>query len=225
MPEQTLTIPDINPSTEAQKYFGYGVPAIKNAEEKAKVFDVLQLIKGEIKRLDADRKKFTDPLRNTVNSIIERYNLVINPLKTAETNFKNAIEIYDREEAARIAKENERLRVEAEERARKEKEKLEKQAEKAAEKGNIEKAESLRAQAQEKAATPIIAPTVHQMKTPGLSYVDTWDVEIIDKRFIPIDYLMPDIGGLEAFAKRTQGKSEIPGVKFNYRRIVRATSR
>jgi hypothetical protein len=223
MTEQSLTVPE-KITTPAAEFIGK-MPVVKSTEEKRIVFDNLQLIKGEIKRLDADRKAFTDPIRKTINAIIERYDTILNPLKQAETAFKKAIETFDSAEAARIAKENERLRVEAEAKARKEQERLAKQAEKAAEKGNIEKAESLRAQAEEKAALPVVAPVIQQEKTKGLSYVDTWDVVVLDKKIIPTDYLMPDIGGLEAFAKRTQGKGEIPGVRFVHRRIVKATSR
>lgn len=223
MTENKLVVPEVI-TTPAEKFFGI-IPVIKNAEEKKVIFDGLQLVKGEIKRLNADRKSFTDPIRETINKIIARYDVVLIPLETVEKNFKRALEVFDRAETERIAKENERLRVQAEEKARKDTEKLEKQAEKAAEKGNTEKAESLRAQAREKAATPVVAPVIQQEKTKGLSYVDTWDVIIIDKRFIPIDYLIPDIKELEALAKRTQGKGEIPGVEFKHRTIVKSTSR
>jgi hypothetical protein len=223
MNEQSLSAPE-NITTPAAEFIGR-MPVVKTSADKQVAFDNLQLIKGEIKRLDADRKAFTDPIRKTINAIIERYDLILNPLKAAEVNFKKAIETFDSAEAARIAKENERLRVEAEEKARKEQEKLARQAEKAAEKGNAEKAESLRALAQEKAATPVVAPVIQQEKTKGLSYVDTWDAVVVDKKLIPNDYLIPNIPEIEAFAKRTQGSGVLPGVRFVHRRIVKATSR
>lgn len=126
-------------------------PVVKSAEDKQKRFDELQLIKGEIKRLDADRKSFTDPIRNLFDRIKARYDETINPLKEAENLYKKAILDWDDAEEKRIAEENRKAREEAERKAkaeedrkRKEKEEQERQWREKEEKARKEREEAER---------------------------------------------------------------------------------
>jgi hypothetical protein len=117
---KSLIVPDVTNALIGK------LPVIKSAEDKQKRFEELQLIKGEIKRLDTDRKGFTDPLRAIFEKIKARYDETINPLKLAEEVYKKSILAWDEAEAKRIEDENRKARLKAEEDARKEEARLRK---------------------------------------------------------------------------------------------------
>ena len=117
---KSLIVPDVTNALIGK------LPVIKSAEDKQKRFDELQLIKGEIKRLDTDRKGFTDPLREIFDKIKARYDETINPLKRAEEIYKKAILGWDEAEAKRIEDENRKAREKAEADAKREEDRLRK---------------------------------------------------------------------------------------------------
>lgn len=223
--EQILIIPESKEISKTLKVnfdikpYIEKAPQIKNSTEQLQINEHLKIIKGEIRRIDAERKEFTGPLNIFIDKIIASANLLLNPLKRAEDNIKNSLTNWEISERKRIAAENEKLRVEAEEKARKEKEALEKKAEKARQSGKIEKAESLLEQAAEAYASPVIAPIVLKSSAPGLSFSDKWSAEVIDDKLIPREYLIVNQSALDDAAQRTAGKIEIPGVKINHRLV------
>lgn len=223
---KTNTIPEAPQKIELSKNVAEFVSQpviIKSIESNEIVADQLAQIKGEINRLDADRKTFTKPLDDLKKAIMERYEQAIKPLKQFEINAKNALSQWDYIERARIAKENERLRLEGEEKARKEQEKLSKQAEKAAAKGNEEKAEELRQKSEMVQSAP--APVVQQQKASGISFKTKWRCEVIDPDLIPRSYCMPDQKRLDNVVNAMAGKIEIQGVRIIEEKIVASASR
>lgn len=138
---KSLMVPDVT-----QALIGHP-PVIKSAEDKQKRFDELQLIKGEIKRLDTDRKSFTDPIRAVFEKIKARYDQTIDPLKLAEEVYKKSILAWDEAESARIAEENRKAREKAEADAKKEEDRLRKIREDQ-ERVQREKAEAARKEAE-----------------------------------------------------------------------------
>ncbi len=87
---------------------------INTVADNLALSESLKLVKGEIRRLDADRKSFTDPINEQIARIIARYKEAIDPLKQYENVAKEAMIIWDNAERQRIAAENERRRIEAE---------------------------------------------------------------------------------------------------------------
>lgn len=217
--EQSLLVPDVIQALSGKP------PVIKTEQDKLKAVDELQRIKGEIKRLDADRKTFTDPLNAVVKAINERFKLSLNPLSLAEEVYKKAITAWDVAEQERIRKENERLQREAEEKARKEQERLAKAAEKAAAKGDEAKAEELQQKAIQAQEQPVIAPVIQPRKVAGISYKDKWTAVVADLNLVPRDYLIVDQKKLDAVAQATGGTIRIPGVVIKHEKVMSSASR
>lgn len=195
---------------------------IQSNEQNLVIANNLALVKGEKKRLDADRRSFTDPINKVIDAIIARYKLQITPLENYETAAKNSMANWDTSERNRIAAENEKLRQEAAEKARKDAEKLEKKAEKAEAKGNAAAAEELRQMAENVQTAPV--PVIQQQKASGVSFKTVWDVEITDASKVPGNFLMPDIDRIKAVVGAMAGKIEIPGVKVTARQVVSSRS-
>lgn len=221
MKEQSITLEvDFDVNLYADNPF-----EIKSAAEKDMAFEHGQKLKAAKKRIESERKSYTDPLNDIINRMIASAKVFITPMDKAELNIKNAVYAWDMKERARIDAENEKARVDAQEKARKEREKLEKQAEKAQQSGKVEKAESLRTQADIVAQTPVVAPVIQQQKTSGQSYVDNWEVEIVDKALIPLEYMEPNLKALKEKGNATAGKIEVSGVKFVNKPIMRMSSK
>jgi hypothetical protein len=143
----------------------------------------------------------------------------LKPLQSADNDLKDKLGKYAAEQERLALVEQRRLQAEAEEKARKEREKLEIRIEKAKVKGNIEKAEMLKEQAE----TIIPFAPMGQIKKPevdGLSFYDGYDFEILDINLIPRKFLMPDEKGIRLFIKATKGMREIPGVRIIVKKIA-----
>lgn len=148
---------------------------IKTGDEyEAAGFD-LQAIKTAQKTLEAERKKITVPLNQVVDAVNALFKKPAAALNEAEEVIKTAMIGYNNEQ--------ERIRREAEAKAaeqlRKDREKLAAQAAKAAEKGQVEKAAALEAQAATLPTTVEIAPTAP--KVSGISGRSTWQAAVKDK--------------------------------------------
>lgn len=196
---------------------------IESTEQNLTIADNLAKVKGEIKRLDTDRRSFTDPINKVIDAIIARYNLAINPLKAYEIAAKNVMADWNTRERNRVAKENERLRLQAEEKASKEAERLAARAEKAEAKGNAQKAEELRQMAENVQSAP--APVVQQQKASGVSFKTVWEIEVTDHSLIPVVYMIPDVDRIKKVVNAMAGKMEIPGIRIIEKQVVSSTSR
>lgn len=146
-----------------------------------------------------------------------------NPLKDAESNIKNEILCFSREQE-RIRLETEaKARREAEEAARKDKERLEKEAEEAAGEGRAEEFEQKAAAAEEVTVEdhmPVAQPTPSTPK--GTTVKDKWKAEVIDLRalvkavhegIVPINAIKADEVYLGQRARSDKGSLKIPGVR------------
>lgn len=200
-------------------------PVIKNEQDKLKAVDELQQIKGEFKRLDADRKTFTDPIRKTIDAINARYKKTLDPLALAESVYKQSILAWDQAEEKRIKELNDKLEREAKEKQAKEAAKLEKQAQKALESGNEEKAQELQEKAAEVIQAPTNAPVVQPQKTSGISYKTVWSFQVEDAALIPREYLIIDQAKLDRLAQANDGNFNIPGGKCVSKQVMSSRSK
>lgn len=154
---------------------------------------------------------------------------LMDPLENAERKIKSAMSAYALEQQRFARIEQERLRLEAEEKARKERERIEAQALKAIDKGDEEKAEALLEKAEcVQAIAPIVAPSYHA--PAGVSTRTVWKASVIDPQKVPayhtgIEIRKIDEGALNRIAQMTKGPSQIPGVQFYEDQVISARTR
>lgn len=157
------------------------------------------------KSLLAEKKKFTAPLED------------------AERIVKRTIAGYlAEEERKRNEIEAERARVEAIARAKAEAEY--RKAQDASASGNNAKADAIIDKAYAElenatAAAPVVpdAPTAH-----GLALVENWKFQIIDKKLLPAEYLIPDEIKIGRVVRALKGEANIPGVRVYSEKTVSA---
>lgn len=147
-------------------------------------------------------------------------NKFLDPLEAAERVVKQKMAAYldeqdrkRREEEARQAEE-----------LRKQQEKARKQAEKEEAKGNIEKADLIRQEAQE-SALRAPAAQVPQPKAEGIKKIEKWHYKITSLDRLPKKYMIPNDKMLQDLASATKGKVDIPGVQFYSETLIAASAK
>ena len=183
----------------------------ENAGEK------LKEVKGIQKRLESQRKLFTQPLDQAKSAIMDFFRKPEEKLKQAESTLKRAMDGYYQEQE-RIARE---AQARLDEQARKEREKLEAQAKRAAESGKTEKADILLTKAAMVDAPVVVA---QQTSVSGQSVRKDWDFTIEDASLIPREYLMPDESKIRKMVKAFKEDAKIPGVKAFSKNIISSRS-
>ena len=179
---------------------------------------ILQMVKGKLKQIDDKRKEITKPLDQAKKSIMDLFRKPLDKLQEVEKIIKNALIIYqDIQENIRKEEEN-RLRIEAE----KERAKLERKAQRIEEKGDVEKAEEIRQEA-EIIQAPIVAPKID--KVAGISFREKWYAKITNFKILPDEYKLPDMQLLNKIAQSSQGKLQIAGVEFRSEKIATSISK
>jgi len=181
--------------------------------------EALKRIKKRIKAVEAERKKMTDPLNKAKTAIMDFFRGPIETLKQAEAGLKGKIGAYTEErerirlEAERKAREEaeaERRRLQAEaEKARREAEELAAKDAKAAEEARLKAAETEMAADLVETKTPDAAPSVD-----GLSKRVTWHFEITDPAQVPDEFKTIDEKRLGEVARTMKERASVPGVRF-----------
>lgn len=183
--------------------------AIRSPAAATEANTQLRHIKIRRKQLDDMRKQLVAPIDEARGKIQALFREPLEALKHAETNYKNALLDYQREER-RIAqeaarRETERLRKLAEAKA--------KRAEK---RGDTEAAEELREQ-------PIIVPTAAPTALEGTSVLVLWRAELVDIRELcraiadgkaPADLVRFDQAAGNRLATALKDAADVPGVRF-----------
>lgn len=164
---------------------------------------------GEILREIATIKKgikerFADPKKKASEAhkaICNLENELLAKVTERETEIRQKMTAFYEAEQKRIAAEQERQRQEAEAMAA-----LAAEAEAA---GDMETAAEAVAVAAVTESTVTAAP-----KAAGISMREVWRAKVVDPNKVPREYLIVDQSALDAIAKATKGKLNIPGVEF-----------
>lgn len=181
----------------------------QTATEMAKEIKVYQ------DQVDAERRKFTDPLNSVIKHTNDRFRPALTASKDAIALLRKKVTDHNLK-MEKIAREEQAKR---DEQARRQREKLEAQAAAAAEKGQTEKAEAIA----ERAET-ISAPTVVPVAPKGASVRKAWKGKVTDIKALckaigdgltPPTLVIADQKALDSMAKATKGSMEIPGVQFS----------
>lgn len=221
----TLTAAAVSLAKEASKVIIEAKSyTISNAAQYQNSVELLKRIKGVASKLDAERISQKAPILQAGRDVDALYKADIESLNQAERVLKAAAVKYDQEQRRAVAALQEKLRIEAETKARKEREKLEARAAKAEEKGQDEKAESLRDAAEQvQAFVPVVATI--QPKMAGVSTRVNWTYRIVDVNALPREYMIPNEAMLTALAKSTKGSIPVAGVEFYSEDVLAVSNR
>ena len=179
---------------------------------------LLRMVKDLSKKLDEERRKITKPIDQAKKAVMDLFRKPQGSTIEAEKIIKTKMIAWDNEQERKRKAEEDRLRKEAEEKEKREKDKLLRKAEKAEQKGNEEKAEELREEAED---VTVIAPTIPKAeKTEGSHFTKKWYAEVVDKSKIPLQYMQPDMDKLNKQARATKDEIEVPGVVFKFEKVL-----
>ena len=175
----------------------------------------IKVVQGKVNEIfDPQIKKAHDAHR----AALDTKRKFMDPLVATERSLKQQMIEYDREQERIAEKERRRLQHEADEKARKERERLEAHAAKL-------KTEKRRDEILAKAET-VVAPVVEVPKaTPkasGTTVLITWDPVVEDKAKVPEMFKLVDITALKRLGRTKDQPSDIPGIRWEEKRTMRA---
>jgi ATPase subunit of ABC transporter with duplicated ATPase domains len=189
---------------------------VTNNEENTLATTFIKNVKSLIKEIGVELDPGIKKANELHKHLTQQKKRILEPLQAAEQTAKLIVSRFLTEQE-KIRKEEERKeREKAEAAEKKRKEELLKQAENHEAKGNTEKAEERRQQAEE---TYIPAPVIESKvaKQEGVSTIQKWTFEIVNKSLIPIGFMKPDevaIGGVvRALKNKEKAEQTIPGIR------------
>ena len=197
---------------------------INNEEDNIKAGNFLKQIKPVMKNI----KEYWKPLKESASKahkdLCEREKVMLKPLEEAETQIKAKMSVYITEQEEKARREQEALRKAQEEEA------LKQLAE--AEKLKSEGKE-FEAQMQEEMAYAIdtvktvVQPTIQ--KQEGISYVDDYEIVVVDNSKVPtyvngIEIRPVDVQAIKKLAKASKGQIQIEGIKILSKKNIRTRS-
>lgn len=194
----------------AKDFDGYKIVNNSNYEFAG---EHLKKIKALYQEVDEKRKSMTKPLDEAKKRIMDFFKVPLDKLTRVESNIKNAMLSFQREQEEIRRKEEARVQELARKEEEKRKKALEEKAKKAEEKGDAEKAEALRQQKEEVfVPTPVVESQV--TKVAGISTKKVWRFRILDAAKIERQWLVPDEKAIQAFITATKGTRPIPGIEI-----------
>lgn len=188
---------------------------IESNQDLSKSTSILADISGSKKQIETMRKSFTQPLNESLKNINGFFKKLEKPLTDATAIIKTKILTFHQEQ--------ERIKAEEEAKQRELARKAEELARKAEEEKNKKKAEELAKKAQEMQEKAMeipaeVATTTQGVRGGATTIKKIWKFQIIDKKAIPHEYLMPDE---QAIRRAIQaGLRDLPGVKIYQEEIV-----
>ena len=192
---------------------------ITTPAEYSQAGEMLKMVKGNYKTIDAKRKELELPFRDGLKGLQDFFKPVLERYSYAETKLKLGIVNYTVEQS-RIRADQERK---ARELAAKEQDRIDAEATadalQAESEGNHNQAEEI-LNTVPQVAMPVIQDT--QVKVEGVSMRDNWQYRIVDTSLLPREYMIPDEKLLSSIAKAKHDSMKIPGVEFFNEPIVSA---
>jgi hypothetical protein len=201
---------------------------VRNDEENRNLNAIMVGYKGQIKKIDALRKKAIEPYYPQVTYFNKFYNGVIARVKSFVNNCDVALGKYERDQRIKRQAEQAKRDAAATEIRRKKEEAARKEMEKAkryAARGRTKMSAEAEARAEEKIeeAEQAVAPIVEETKLDSTSFVTKYVATVTDKAGA-VEYCLsiPALEGcvdlnlkaIERQQNAAQGKWEIPGINF-----------
>lgn len=202
-PLQDQEVAQLRDDANGLLYKAEEVAAITELAHEQRAVEFLAQVKHRAKIVEEKRKSYTDPLNAVIKKIKADFDTITDPLSQAEVVVKKGIQTFRDAEAFR---EKERVRKEAEEKARAEINKIQNGDVSAA---TIEKAQEASAAVQ---AANVEAPRTVTTQTGQLRTRKDWKFEVLDAAAVPRELCTPDPKLIREAVKN--GAREIAGVKI-----------
>ena len=202
--------------TSLTEYRGFNV--ISN-EDMHRANDILKEIKGYIKALKLEQDKMLTPAKQTIARIKDFFVPRLEKMLKAEAFVKSKILDFRKEEECKRRKEEIRLQTLTRQEEDRKKKALLKRADNAEAKGDTEKAEDLREQADTvRVPKPIVESSVEKMN--GSHTVKIWKFRVVNELAIPRAYLKLDLVKIGATVRAQKETCNIPGVEAYYEETI-----
>lgn len=185
---------------------------IANKDEYIGLATELTKIKRLGKELKAKEDELLEPFKRVIDNVKSKNKEYINLALQIEKSIKDAMVSWDTGQEELRRAEEARLRKLEEDRIAKERAKLEKKIETAENKGNEDKADELRMQAE--SLVPIVAQV--EKDTPQIDtvkYTTRYDFEITDVNAIPRKYMIPDEKLIRKVVIAMKEQTDIAGIR------------
>ena len=176
---------------------------IESNEDFLAANDDLKIIKAKYREIEEKRKFLKEPALEQGRRIDAMFRPALDTLSSAERAYKKSMGAWQDEQ--------DRIRREAEAKARALFLKAEQERIKALDSGNDKKL----AKAEEKiaAAAALVEAAPEVPKAAGFHQVEVWSAEIVDIDSLPREFMLPDLKKLDDVAKALQGKFNVPGAR------------
>lgn len=172
----------------------------------------LSRIKEKLKQMDEERKRMTRPLDETKARIMDFFRKPTEMLNQAREAINKAMTAYRQEQERIRLKQESDLREIARKAEEKKRKALEARAAKAEASGKADKAEDLRAKAQEVfVPTPVVQSTVAETKNKPRQI---WKYRVKDINLVPREHMIVNDLAMGQIARATKGTLSIPGIEF-----------
>lgn len=198
---------------------------VNNEASKQQGIMILKTIKLEWKNLNEMRIAKVKPIQVAEKGIQEMFQPSLKRYKEIEAMIKLAIANYDDEVERKREEEQEKIRLRIQAAENKRKAQLAEQAKRAEAKGNTEKSESLKEQAETFHKPVPIIPVAE--KTKGQSYRSVYKAKPANGEnyynllLVPVDYHIVDDAMLNRMASTAfKSGKKIPGVEFYEEKIM-----
>jgi predicted phage tail protein len=184
----------------------------------------LKDVKRKAKELEDKRTSITKPINQSLKEINALFKKPSQLLGQIESNIKKSMLQWTKQEELRVRREQEAARKKAEAAQKR----AETWAAKAEERGDLERAEELREQAEE-IVPDSVSEGVH--KPEGIYTQRRWKAKVFNLQELVVavangdissEALEPNLSFLDGLAKRLQGNVKIPGVQFYEEETVAA---
>lgn len=157
------------------------------------------------RKAEAEARRIEDEKKAAIQAKIDEENRIIREAREAEERRQREKDA----ELARIKNKDEREKREKEEAERRAKQTAIDEQERIKAESKVEKLEA------KKEAVFVETKPVAAVSVPaGVSVNYAWDVRVIDKSLVPLEYMTVDISSLERVQKVMKGKLVVPGVEF-----------
>lgn len=194
---------------------------IKTGEENRKAVEFLKEIKKQLKEIEIKRKSITVPLDTAKKSVQQLFKPVLEEYLKAERIIKRSIVTFQEEQERIRIEQEEKLRKQAEQEEVRKNKLIDARILKAEEQGKDEKVEELKEIKKNiSVQAPILAPVE---KIKGVSFVEKWSAEVVNFKALPDSYKIANQLMLNKIAQATKGTQEISGVTFHCKKEVRSS--
>ncbi len=182
------------------------VTVIETDEDYTKAGEVLRSIAREKDKLEASRKRITDPIRAGLAEIMAQAKGVLAPLQELDQSIRSEVNDFNARKAAKArdeqAKRDRIARQEAEDAAAEEAATFEDET-------VMETPAVLRRAQEQRTVVPSAPPKVSGVSKP----ITDWKFEITDAGAVPAEYLQVNESAIRAMVKAQKGNTNIPGVR------------